>query len=305
MGASGSAWIKPKKRQGLRAAAITDVPHPRSVRTGQRYFPLDARARNPVTVRVVRTGRGGCEARREDTGARIVRLDEARLLAAGADGAGIHYRFVGYAPRTGYRTHACVVAVVDGWARLLCPEWHPAVPITVAAGGIPPALRGAGSWVTCKANLGATAAAGTGLHAFTAPAAGFDPSALHPVAVADHAPELTADARTEDVVLFLSGADAAAAIAGDRGVYVTGHAPPVGAGRRAYLCVDGAVTGWRAVAGTRPLPNGTRIVLGGPWHPVAVGVRPSLPAASVSAGRFGRQLWTTRTWRIEDERDAA
>jgi hypothetical protein len=190
MAGSGSAWIKPKKRQGLRAAAITQVPHPTAVRPGQRYFPLDSRARNAVTLRVVgvRARPGRCEARREDASARLVLVDRARLLKVDDVGAGVHYRFVGYASRVGYRTHACVVAVDDEWARLVCPEWHPAMAITVATGGLPPALREPGAWVACKGDLGATAPAKTGLRDFVAPASGFDPTSLHPVALVDPEP---------------------------------------------------------------------------------------------------------------------
>ena len=306
VGASGSAWIKPKKQRGLRATAITEVPHPTSARAGQRFFPLDGRARNAVPIRVVRAraAAGHCEARREDASSRIVRVDTARLLAADETGAGVHYRFVGYAPRASYRTHACVVAVAGGWARLICPEWHPAMPIAVAAGGLPQALRAVGSWVACKGDLGATTPAAAGLHAFAPPAASFDPATLHPVSPVDDAtqPELRSDA--EDVVLFVSEQDAAATMEGDRGVYLTGHPPPTGHGRRAYLCVDGVVVGWRAVAATRPLPSGSRVLLEGPWNPVTVSVTPTLPAASVTGGRFGRQLWAPRSWAIADESPA-
>lgn len=300
MGASGSAWIKPKKQPGLRAAALTDTPHPRTVRPGQRYFPLDPHARNRVTLRVVRTSAGTCEARREDASGRTVRLDQTRLLAADDQGVGVHYRFIGYAPRAGYRTHACVVALEGRWAKVVCPEWHPGIPITVAAAAIPPILQAAGSWVACKADLGATGPARTGMRDFMAPAPAFDPSRLHRVAMPDEAQTSGRDDPGEDVVLFAS----ADAMSGDAGVYLTGHPPPTGAGCRAYLCVSGEIVGWRAVSAVRRLPNGSRVVLRGPCHPVAVGVRPTVPAAGVLDGRFDRQLWTTRSWAVEDERPA-
>jgi hypothetical protein len=301
VGGSGSAWIKPKKQPGLRAATITAAPHPLSVRSGQRYFALDSRARNRATLRIVRVGSDHCEARREDAGARIVRVERARLLAVDDAGAGVHYRFVGYASRSGYRTHACVIALDGEWARLVCPEWHPGMPITVAAAALPPAQREPGSWVACKGDLGATAPARTGLRDLMPPAPRFDPSTLHPVAVsADDT--LGRPSAAEDVVLFISGRDVRAAMTGDQGVYLTGHAPPTGPGRRAYLCVDGVVTGWRTVAHTRLLPNGTRVVLQGPWNAVAVDVMPALPATGVAGGRFGLQLWAKRSWPIEAER---
>jgi len=305
MGASGSAWIKHKKQPHLRAAALSDVPHPRMVRTGQRYFPLDGRARNPVTLRVVRVAAGACDARREDAAMRIVRIEAARLLAADEHGAGLHYRFLGHAARVSYRTHACVVELDGGWARLICPEWHPGVPITVAAGGLPPALRHVGAWVACKANLGAAAPAATGLHGFMTPVKGFDPAELHAVALPEPARPRAPRADAGDIVLFLPAADVEQASVGAGSVYLTGHPPATEAGRRAYVCVDGEVIGWRAVAGTRPLPNGTRILLAGPWHPVRVRTAPALPSATVDGGRFGHQFWTRPTWRREDELDAA
>ncbi len=306
MGASGSAWIKPKKRQGLRADAITDVPHPRAVRPGQRYFPLDPRSNSRVTVCVTRASES-CQARREDVKRALVRVTAKRLLATREDGSGRHYRFVGFAARS-YQTHVAVVDVAGSWVRVVCPEWHPGLAITVAAGAVDPAHRTPGSWLACRADLAADSPSRVQPRGFTLPAAGFDPDRYHPLALDAEAAEPLFVAPPEtgpgcgDVVLFVSESELDEAVRGT-GVYMTGHPPPALAGGRAYLHTGGRVIGWRSAGGEQRLPNGMRLLLEGGLHPIEAPATPSLPASGVMGGEHGRQLWQWRTWSREQERD--
>jgi hypothetical protein len=184
MGASGSAWIKPKKRQGLRSEQMRNIPHPVAVRPGQRYFPLSTRQRTRVTLRVTRVAGDTCEARREDTDGRTVRIPVERLLATDAHGAARFYRFIGFAPGRRYQTHAWVVAIGAPWAQLICPEWHPRLPISIALQALPPRLQVPGAWVSCKADFSADAPARVMPTGFAPPRRGFAPQDLPPVDIA-------------------------------------------------------------------------------------------------------------------------
>jgi hypothetical protein len=308
MAGSGSAWIKHTKHKGLRAAAITDAPHPAFAREGQRYFPLDSRARTRSTLRVTRVLDGECELRREDGTRSTVRLKTRRLLAVDADGVGRHYRFIGYAPRAGYATHIHVVADEGAWTRVVCPEWHPELTIAVAAAALPASSRDVGSWLACRADLSADAPARLQPRRFAVVDPLFNPSRYHAV----HAPSADADGAARerpesgpgcgDVVLYVAAAEVEQIANGASGVYLTGHAPPVRSGSRAYLHATDRVHGWRSVRQLRPLPNGSRVVLEGAWHPVA-GVPASPPPLSgVQDGRHGRQLWAWRSWPLHTER---
>jgi hypothetical protein len=292
MGASGSAWIKPKKRRGLRAEPLSNLPHPRFAREGQRYYPLTSRAANVVTLKLVRAVADRCELKREDSDERRVRVTTERLLQAGQDGLGVHYRFVGFAPRSGYATHAVVVEAGASFARLVVPEWHPGLSVPVATGSLPRELRAPGAWLACRADLGADAGARVQPHAFAPVAATFDPARHHAVTVPAPEPgDADGAADRGDVVLFLSQAALDDAATGTDGVYLTGHPPRVRPGARAYLHAGGAVQGWRAVRAVRPLPSGTRVVLGGPWRPAAVDADVKLPPSAVVSGRHGQQSW--------------
>jgi hypothetical protein len=151
------------------------LPHPRYVRAGQRYFPLQRSARSRATFWITSAPRGSdsCAAKREHADGREIILKLKRLLAADAlSGRGRHYRFLGYKAGRSYATHAQIVGIDESWARLACPEWHPALAITVALATVPPMLRVDGDWVACRADLGATSAAALKLGRIASP----DPS---------------------------------------------------------------------------------------------------------------------------------
>jgi hypothetical protein len=301
MGASGSAWIKHKKRRGLRSDAMTNLPHPRDVRAGQRYFPLASRAKNVVTLKVLRTTGDTCELKREDDVGKLVRVRSSNLLATGPDGTGRLYRFIGFAERSGYPTQAFVLDVDAPWAQLVLPEWHPETPVTIAAGSLASALRTPGVWVSCRANLGADAGARVQPTRFSPVPADFDPSIHHPVPrPATHSGLNRRDESSVDVVLFVGGAELEDARSGP-GVYLTGHPPITRPGARAYVHADGGVQGWRTIRSLRPLPNGVRVNLAGAWHPVILDKQPSLPLSAVADGRHGHQMWVPRSWTRETE----
>jgi hypothetical protein len=298
MGATGSAWIKPKKRTGLQPESLKDVPHPRFVRPGQRYFPLDAGNRRKTAIRISRVpaGRDRCEGRREDGGGVPVRLAVSRLLLVTPEGDGRHYRFLGYASRAGYTTHAVVVDSSEAWIRMICPEWHPALPITVARGGVPAELRASGTWVACRGDLGAGAAARVGLTAFRAPSRRFDPGIYPAPRIPATAARAPAGEPCGDIVLFVSEAPEQSEI------YINGHPPPVASGAAVYLHYDGRVRSRRTLLAKRPRPNGTLLALTGPAVPVAVPDIARRPAEEVSEGGHGQQSWAWRSWRQTDER---
>jgi hypothetical protein len=301
MGASGSAWIKPKKRKGLRPELFANTPHPRRVRVGQRYFPLASRATNVATLRVTRVRGELCELRREDDAGRAVRVRAGRLLATGDDDAALYYRFVGFAPSAGHPTVAAVVSTGPAWTRLVFPEWHPGVAVPVATGSLPSALRQPGTWLACRADLSADAGARLLAKGFDAVASDFDPEAFHPIAVAADAlpaPRPVGDAGEGcgDVVLFLSLDELHTAMTGQDGIYLTGHPPPLHAGGRAYLHAAGEVRGWRATRGLRRLPAGVRILLEGPWNDTAVAVPVHAPGIGLEDGHHGQQRWAWRSW---------
>lgn len=302
MGGAGSAWIKPKKRDGLRPAMLAAVPHPMFLRPGQRFAPRRASGRRgSVTVRIMRAAAEDERvlAQREDDDQTTVRLSAARLLAARADSHGLHYRFLGHVPGRRYRTHAVVVSADAHWARVVCPEWHPKLAIAVAVGGLPPEARHAGAWVRGVADLGAGQPGHVQLRELAPPEAGFDPGRYHPVAGGHDdgtaPPTPRRDAGDGDVVLFLGAAELAAMQAG-RGIYLTGNPPPATAGARVYAHHDGAVRGWCELVRKRRLPNGVRLELAGDWHAVTVPVSPERPRSGVADGAHGHQRWVARGW---------
>ena len=302
MGASGSAWIKPKKRRGLRSDAITNAPHPLTVRSGQRFYSLDRRQNTRVTIKVLRVLEDRAQVQREDVEARKSTLAISRLLATAPDGSGRHYRFVGYASRAGYATHVYVQDSGPAWTHIICPEWHPDLPIIVATGALPADLRAPGTWLACRADLGAAVPAHVGPHRFAAPQDGFVSLRPVPGTVFVDVPEVAPPAPIEhgpgcgDIVLFVRPDELL-----DTGRYITGHAPPISAGGRVYLSTGGSVRGWRALDSKRKFPNGMWLELGTAWHTVEVDAAPVAPRAGVQGGTHGLQLWTWRSWSRECE----
>jgi hypothetical protein len=297
---SGSAWTKPRKRTGLRPAQLADRPHPSFVRTGQRYFPLHRSGKNRVTIKIGRPAPGGAWDGARDDGHRV-RVTAARLLAADEDGRGRYYRFVGYAPRR-YDTHAIVIGADATWTRLVLPEWHPSLTVTVSTGTVPPSARALGAWLRCSANLGAERAAHLEVDRILPPGAGFDPARYPPVTAEPpvDAPVFAPPAAGPgcgDIVLFASAAEAEA-LAGDAptDVYVTGHPPPIVAGARVYVHASGQVRGWRRLTARRPRPNGTTLSVDGSWQPCVMTESLDPLAGGIAAGEHGRQRWAWRSW---------
>jgi hypothetical protein len=307
MGGSGSAWTKHKKRAGLRPDAVSEeLAHPLFVRAGQRFFPLQSNAASRATLRVTRVleADGRCTARREDARATTVALTLARLLATTPEGTGRYYRFVGFAPGRRYKTHAQVLGVGDTWTRLVCPEWHPRFPITLASGSVPAGARFAGAWVSCVADLGAAQAAQVGP---------IELRAVDPVSVADRYHPIVADdgdhdapsealSAARDVVLFVDDPELATMAGETAALYLTGHPPECAPGDRVYAHDGRGVRGWRELSRLEALPNGVRLVLTGPWHEVSVPDAPSRPVSGVAGGRHGHQRWAPRTWQRSGER---
>lgn len=305
MGAAGSAWIKPKKRSGLRPESIRQPAHPRVLRAGQRFFPLTGSkgvARAPLQVVRLRPGGEHCDARRDDRNWQLVRCSVARLLAIDDQGDGCHYRFVGFAPRT-YDTHALVVGVDGPWARLILPEWHDALAVTSSARALPDELREFGRWLSCRANLGADNPAKVMPTRFGSPRRDFRPELLPTPVLPEAGTELRDEPRPTvgegcgDIVLFLDRASATTVRDGLADVYVNGHTPPVAAGDRVYIHDGNVVLGWRAVERRAPTPQGTRLSFAEEWHMTRVATDVRRPVAGVAeGGSHGQQAWTWRSW---------
>jgi hypothetical protein len=129
-------------------------PHPLAARSGQRYWPRHAKRK--LTLQLARVNGTSTEARRVDDVHQKLRVSVDRLLAVRPDGQGELYQFAGFAPRR-YSTFAYVAAMDDAQATLVLPEWHPARPASVPARWLP-AGSGAGTWLSCRADLSATSA---------------------------------------------------------------------------------------------------------------------------------------------------
>jgi hypothetical protein len=289
MGGAGSAWIKPKKRDGLRPDVLTRLPHPRSARPGQRYFPLVRAGRSRTTICVTRliAGSDSATATREDGERRAVAVKLTRLLALDTAGRGRYYRFLGLKPGRLYATHAQIVELDGSWARLVCPEWHPELPITVALGSLPPMLRERGAWVGCRADLGAANPASVSPTAFTAPDTGFSALIYPPVAAVETPPPPTPPrSAQQQIVLF------AAPPAPEHRLYLTGHPPPLVPGDRVLFCAEDQITGSCTIRACKALPNGVALHFEPDWQPLASVPAPRPPPSGVQCGRHGSQRWT-------------
>jgi hypothetical protein len=139
--------------------------HPRTIRSGQIFFPHEGARRRKLTVK--RVERETVRAVREDQTERTYALD--RLLAIDAEGNGLHYRFMGWKPRPrGYHTELRVVRVCesDGSCAVVLPEWDPGTEIGVPVASLPKELRVQGGVGSCMANLASATVAGLSLHGF-------------------------------------------------------------------------------------------------------------------------------------------
>lgn len=137
--------------------------HPRRIRSGQMFFPLEGRRRMRLMVR--RLDGEWVRVVREDGSETSLPLD--RLLARNEAGDGRHYSFHGWKRRPrGYRTELQAIgftADLDGF--LVClPEWDPDTEIELSLASLPEELRVAGAVGSCMANLASTSAAGLDIH---------------------------------------------------------------------------------------------------------------------------------------------
>ena len=163
MGAAGKKLHRHGARTKARspAASVSDggygaPPHPVRIRAGQRFWPRSGRRRRPIVVCGV--GEDGIvRARRIDGDREGVRVSAARLAARRADGQGLYYQFIAWAPRR-YRTWAVVVSVDASEATLVLPEWHPARPVRLPSRLMPEGARYANAWLSLRVDLSVSAA---------------------------------------------------------------------------------------------------------------------------------------------------
>ena len=154
-------------RRGARYKA-----HPRSIKPGQLFWPLEGRRRRLFEVRDVRGP--WVRIKREDGTAGRVTL--VRLLSLGPGGRdGRYYRFHGWrSRRRGYRTALEVLGVQPGSDRCVIrlPEWDPDGQVEQPLSVLPAELRHDGALGSCMADLAAETAARLNIHACrTSPAA--------------------------------------------------------------------------------------------------------------------------------------
>jgi hypothetical protein len=160
MGSPGHAFIAHTKALSPRAqakdAGYGPPPHPLSARAGQHYWPRSGRRRVLLVVRRVERDRVILRSSGESAGSTSVTL--RRLLAQRTDGQGRHYQFQGYSSRR-YDTKAYVCSIVDGYAVLCVPEWHPRRPVRFPMRLLPDSGRNAGAWLVLRCDLSASTAA--------------------------------------------------------------------------------------------------------------------------------------------------
>lgn len=139
--------------------------HPRSIKPGQLFWPLEGRRRRLFEVKEVHGP--WVRIKREDGTSGRVTL--ARLLALGpTDRDGQHYRFHGWrSRRRGYRTALEVLRVDAGANRCVVrlPEWDPDGTVEQPLSALPGPLKYEGALGSCMADLAADTAARLNLHA--------------------------------------------------------------------------------------------------------------------------------------------
>jgi hypothetical protein len=158
VGSSGHAFIAHTKALSPRAQAKDGgyglPPHPRTIRSGQLYWPRLSKRREVLTVRrverelVVMAQQGHKQS---------LRVTLTRLLAVRADGQGQYYQFQGFAPRR-YDTRVYVWALDEREAVLCLPEWHPRRGVRLPIRLVPAEARAAGAWLHARCDLSASSA---------------------------------------------------------------------------------------------------------------------------------------------------
>jgi hypothetical protein len=142
------------------AASVSDGgygarPHPTPIRAGQRFWPRSRRTgrrRSPLEVRSVRAG--SVVVSRLDRARERSTIAASRLQAAGPDGQGVEFQFLGWRPRR-YATWAVVGAADGDCVMLVLPEWHPGRPVMRLARLLPPGATRPGEWLALEADLSA------------------------------------------------------------------------------------------------------------------------------------------------------
>jgi hypothetical protein len=161
----GRALVMSHQRHKAERLGARYQAHPRLIKPGQLFWPLEGRRRRLFEVKEVRGP--WVRIKREDGTSGRVTL--ARLLSLGPTGRdGQHYRFHGWRPRQrGYRTALEVLRVDAGANRcVIClPEWDPDGEIEQPLSVLPAELRHDGALGSCMADLSAVSSARLNIHA--------------------------------------------------------------------------------------------------------------------------------------------
>lgn len=142
------------------AASVSDRgygtrPHPLPIRSGQRFWPRSRRpGRRRSTLEVRSVGACGIVVSRLDSARERRTIAASRLEAAGPDGQGVEFQFLGWRSRR-YTTWAVVRAAEGDHVMLVLPEWHPGLPVIRLARLLPPGATRPGEWLALKADLSA------------------------------------------------------------------------------------------------------------------------------------------------------
>lgn len=304
MGGSGKKLVgggsrhKNKTPRPTAALGVSPTPHPLRVLAGQRYVPLRPRRQRAFTVtRVFADGR--VRAAKEDGPREAIKLVSSRLLAAGPDGAGLHYRFIGHRPERRYRTFACIVAIDEATATLVLPEWHPSRPVEFPARLLPTSATG--GWLTLTADLGQSRAGALNLADLRACAAPPESGCRRPDPEA--APKVTARPKARpvelgrgcgDVVAEAPDLTAIAAPEGETYIFLYPHVS-LAAGGRIYLTQPGRhVDRFLEVIESMMGANGTRVRCNATPH--------TIDARIALEGTLQTGYWRWRWWPREFER---
>ncbi len=130
-------------------------PHPSPIRAGQRFWPRSRRpGRRRCLLEVCSVSAGSVVVCRLNHARERSTIATSRLEAAGPDGQGVEFRFLGWRPRR-YMTWAVVRAVASDQSTLVLPEWHPGHPVLRLTRLLPPGATHPGEWLELEADLSA------------------------------------------------------------------------------------------------------------------------------------------------------
>jgi hypothetical protein len=278
-----------RRRNTSPAAQVKDSrygrpPHPVRLIPGQVYWPRHSRSRRHTLTIVRIDGDGWVRAKREDGGAATHTLSAARLLSRQEDGQGRFYVFLKWSSRR-YQTWALVVAVEDGRASLVLPEWHPGRPVAISQRLLPVGARAPKHWLTVSADLSQPSPA----RLQVTPIAASDPPVDVPEVCwrppADDPAKRTKPACGRDcgdiVLEQVESVD-------QRSFFVRERPAGVRPGSRVYLSRDGEVVAFVVLESSRISPNGLRLECGPQIHHLQRPIPIEAPQRSES--------WRWRWW---------